>query len=959
MPVKAFRNAKASTKENIIFDLFLDKLKERWEESNELIIVLSNFFYNNVEIDAMLIKRDAILIIDFKDYSGILNFSENGKWFITTKDGKTVEVKGGSGDKNPFMQIRWYKDKISKFFQDNNNSIFLNSDKKINHENIFGLVLFHDKTSLKDPLPPRVKNWFFIADIHNICQTIYQITNRDLNLNDEEILMIPSLLHLEEYTPSEIKIDPAPLVFAQQLYNSLKELKESLELANIVKSGFEKHKAKHEAFINFFYPVRPEIISQNLKKELAFPAKTQVLVKHVDEDLDNKLLGVMNCNSNTDNLLQKLANKKISKEYLNNIETVQKLIIELKRNQKDLNEDAFNSSFNKLIFNITQTFLYDRGLWLKSALFPIAKQIDIKPSVYPYLNTLFEILRTWFAEDMVQHWDSKPRVEHKKAAGFSLEWFENMSECFGEEKLNFSFLSKQDEWQPQIISEVFLPTKLSELFKKITGHVKTILSEEEYYSLFDLLKLRWIESEKVTLNDIYLLELRTNTIFHWESDFIFLSKAFTFPNEYFYEPTYISVLEALGNWGYGKINQEQILKKSFAMIPENLRNEVEEAIRLWKSPKPSYFKSGVNGERLYKLSNDLAIGKDERYNRRDISIELKTDPKTINDFLYKFKDEWNRNGTYKEYNVGSRNFMLLLKQFKNETRTENEPEISKKELPKTKKIVKELESINSSALSELEKLIGLNSVKKEIESLLNFVKIRKVKLERGLEVTPSTLHMVFTGNPGTGKTIVARLIGKIYYDLGLLSKGHCVEVSRTDLVAEYIGHTAQHTTKKFKEAIGGVLFIDEAYSLVQGSEKDFGREAVDTLNKLMEDFREEIVVIVAGYPSEMQKFLRTNKGLASRFPIKINFDDYSFQEKIEILEKFCKDNKHQLSIGAREKAYLLIEDFKFENNARSIRNLFELMIKNQSLRLNRIIGITDEDLVTFEAVDVPDNINNL
>lgn len=955
MPVKAFRNVKASTKENIVFDALLERLKEQWEESNELVILLGNFMCNNAEIDAMLLKHDGIFIIDFKDYAGELTFSENGSWSVSTKEGKAVEVKGGSGGKNPFRQIYWYKELISKFFENNNQNISLHLNKKISYKDIYGLVLFHGKISLKDSLPPRIKNWFFVADINNAVQSISQITNRELNLNDQEILKVPALLQLEEYSPTIIKKEPAPVIFIQQLFYALQDLKESLEIANIVKVKFEKFKAQHEAFVNHFYIERPEIFSQNILKALNFEFKLQELERLVDEDLENKITNVLNCNSSANNLLQELANKKIKKEDLNNIITIQEIIILLRKNQKILEEHKFNGSINKLAFKVIQSFLYERGLWSKDAIELVTLQLEKKPAVYPYLSAIFEILRTWFAEDMILHWDGNPRTEHKRAAGFSLEWLDNLSKSFGEENLKYSMLPKEDEWQTtQYICEVFLPSQLTQLFKKLTEQIKIILSAEEYDFLIDFLKLRWIESDRLTLNDLYLLELRTNTVFHFESDFSFLSKPLGYhPNESFYEPTYISILEAIGNWGYSKINQEQILKKSFAVIPEYLKNEFVAIIDLWKSPKPSYFSSGINGKRLYTLTNDLAIGKDD-WNRRDISIELKTEVNTIKQFLSNFKDEWKRNGSYKVYNVGDRNFMLLLKQFKNENRVVSKEAITKSEFSKHQIIANEIKSGNSTTLSELERLIGLKTVKREIESLLNFVKIRKVKIERGLEVSPSSLHMVFTGNPGTGKTIVARLIGRIYKDLGLLSKGHCVEVSRTDLVGEYIGHTAKHTTKKFNEAIGGVLFIDEAYSLVQDSEKDFGREAIDTLNKLMEDFREEIVVIVAGYPSEMQKFLGSNKGLASRFPTKINFEDYNVQEKIEILEKFCIDYKHQLSIGAKEKIYLLMEEYKFENNARSVRNLFEQMLKNQSLRLNRIISITDEDLVTFEPEDVPD-----
>lgn len=258
---------------------------------------------------------------------------------------------------------------------------------------------------------------------------------------------------------------------------------------------------------------------------------------------------------------------------------------------------------------------------------------------------------------------------------------------------------------------------------------------------------------------------------------------------------------------------------------------------------------------------------------------------------------------------------------------------------------------------KLRTMIGLTSVKQEVESLINYVKTRKMKMDRGILVTPSTLHLVFTGNPGTGKTTVARLIGEIDKELGLLEKGHLVETDRGGLVAEYIGHTAQKTTKIFESALGGVLFIDEAYALNEGGEKDFGKEAIDTLLKLMEDNRERIVVIVAGYPDLMRRFLESNPGLESRFPTKIHFDDYLVDELVEILEWMCASKNHQLTESAKQKAREYIaaamqHQTRF-GNARGVRNLFETIERRQGNRLVALAEPSDEELATFEADDIP------
>lgn len=260
--------------------------------------------------------------------------------------------------------------------------------------------------------------------------------------------------------------------------------------------------------------------------------------------------------------------------------------------------------------------------------------------------------------------------------------------------------------------------------------------------------------------------------------------------------------------------------------------------------------------------------------------------------------------------------------------------------------------------AKLENLIGLTTVKTEVEKLFNVVKVRQIRQQRGMEASPSTLHMVFTGNPGTGKTTVARIIAEVFNEIGLLGKGHLVEVDRQALVGEYIGHTAPKMTKAIENALGGVLFIDEAYSLVQGGEKDFGKEAIDTLVKLMEDNRKDLVVIVAGYPEEMEKFLNANPGLKSRFYKTIQFEDYSPDELGEIFAGICNLKGYGYSADVFEKIKQLIENERIKNekqfgNGRGVRNIFEKIEMNQANRLGKMDDEpTDEELASILPEDV-------
>ena len=267
-------------------------------------------------------------------------------------------------------------------------------------------------------------------------------------------------------------------------------------------------------------------------------------------------------------------------------------------------------------------------------------------------------------------------------------------------------------------------------------------------------------------------------------------------------------------------------------------------------------------------------------------------------------------------------------------------------------------------IEELNQLIGLQRVKQKVIDLIAYKKVQSLRKQHSLKISSSTLHLAFIGNPGTGKTTVARIIGLIYKKLGILSKGHFTEVSRTDLIAGYQGQTALKVKKVVEQAKGGILFIDEAYSITENDHSDsYGRECLTELTKALEDYRDDLVVIVAGYTERMQKFFDSNPGLRSRFNTFIEFEDYNIEELLQIFLQMCKNNDYIISSEAKEQIKKQLEektthkDGNF-SNGRLVRNMYEDFILNQARRISKIPSptklelqeITIEDVITLSKI---------
>jgi len=259
-------------------------------------------------------------------------------------------------------------------------------------------------------------------------------------------------------------------------------------------------------------------------------------------------------------------------------------------------------------------------------------------------------------------------------------------------------------------------------------------------------------------------------------------------------------------------------------------------------------------------------------------------------------------------------------------------------------------------LEEMDSLIGLEEVKKIIREYIAFIKVQQLRERYQLKTSPVVMHMIFKGNPGTGKTTMARIIGKIFNEIGYLQGGELIEAERADLVGEYIGHTAQKTKKLLERALGGVLFIDEAYSLARGGEKDFGKESIDTIVKAMEDYKDKLIIILAGYRDEMNFFLRTNPGLASRFAIQIDFPDYTIDELVQIANLMYKEREYILDEKSKHYIYRILSEIRnkeiINGNARTVRNLVERSIRQHARRIIKQKNISKKDLIYITKEDL-------
>ena len=402
-------------------------------------------------------------------------------------------------------------------------------------------------------------------------------------------------------------------------------------------------------------------------------------------------------------------------------------------------------------------------------------------------------------------------------------------------------------------------------------------------------------------------------------------------------------------------NLDDLKKFNYGLMVTSLNTELLEDIMNYNN-----FNKTLSKENL-KIINEDMFGDGSSFNTDYMDVlndifynnQKGLDEKSIDDSNHPFKD-----GTLQKFKEGLKNSSSFNPNASEDSDGRKEETLEDGSSDKVGE-EKEEESLEE-ILAKLNKLVGLENVKKDVNSLINLIQIRKIREERGIKQPDMSLHLVFSGNPGTGKTTVARLLGEIYSKLGILSKGHLVETDRSGIVAGYVDQRAIKTQDMIKEAMSGILFIAEAYSLSAAKgENDFGGEAIDTILKAMEDNREDFIVIVAGYPKLMDDFLHSNPGLESRFNKHLNFEDYNPQELFDIFVSMEEGSSLKLDKKAEEFLKGHFEDVyecRGDNfaNGRYVRNIFEKVLSNQANRLVKNEDISDDDLNTLTIDDFDD-----
>jgi len=858
MPVKIFRNKKFSTNhENEFFDKLIEKFYAHWSNSDELVVILANFFCNTLEIDALVVKSDSISVIDFKDYGGEITFSENAEW---KANGKTI--KGGN-NKNPFQQIRNNKFELLNYL---NSKSIVEKGKSINLGHISGIALFHKPIKIDNSsIPQKLSTWFHITDFDNIVKKLEQITSKEIYLNNEEIERFSTLFELTPYDSKKPKQNDKEvslknkILLLNELWN-LNDLQLSLE---IVENEYKKTIKQHNEFISYFYPkYKPKSqLDYNIKKYgLNYSNKQKQFIKEKTDRVYDQINKVNNLNTSNNYILNELIGNNNLSDYYDKFEKTSHLI------NKYIKKEKLGSEPEPIKINTIEAYkliLFERGIFDEKIFIKLEKEILKKEGLINNLHAIYIICRFWFADDMIKHGlETEQNVrEHFYARGFSPKWKSNIEDKINNGKLLSSninrvlFLSDKqlesinrfpdenlienyESEKEDIIIEVEIPSYIYNLFNEVFLNLKTILTSEELEIILDFLKITWIRNKTISINDISLIELKTHLIYNLGDDSEFLSnkndsKVYALSNTSIYEPVYISILEEFGLKFINNFSNNDEFEKSYLKLDKALVKKIDYIIDKWslyKSLKWYWYKTNND----YSDCNRLNIGNSDGgwdYPGKNVSKELRITSEELESYLYRIKDI-KLFGDYRYTGIGDRYYIQSLKKFKRlqcEKRTEKESELIKREI------------IENTIASK--KIIGYDDIKEYvIDKIQPYIEPDNAKMF-GLDRTAGIL---LYGPPGCGKTFWANWISK---KLGLQFE----EIFRSHIGSSFVDGAMNELNNKLnelEEKAPLVIFFDEFDSIgkarsSKSSSDSENQKVVNTLLQRIPKLIDKGIVIIA------------------------------------------------------------------------------------------------------------------
>ncbi|MCK9413259.1 MAG: AAA family ATPase [Prolixibacteraceae bacterium] len=936
MTVKIFRNEKfETTHENIIFDEMISLLENQWANSKDLVILLGNFYTNGTQIDAVIVKKDSISVIDFKNYGGKISFSENGSWYA---GGKEIVMEGRI---NPYLQIKNAKFKFIDKLTHNEIGNYANNQ---NLGHVSGIVLFHQPIEINiHSIPPRL-GWFHITDILNVVRLLDNITSDRITLSNTEILNIPKMFDLKEYKFSspKITIEEEKFINRDLLISELFKLMDILKSIEIARKEGEKFIKTHNEFIKYFqnaYLSEKCVLYHISHFQKNYESKREDFILNQKKALNQQIDSIYNLNTINGYVFDEFTNEKKLKEFLLNIANTRKLIDNLvKKYNHTISSQNLNIQSYKAYFN----FFYEQGIFDRRPLLFIKNEIEKKEKLINLFHGLYVILKTWFGSDMIlqleihskivskeskDYYNNKTRTyliswlespedfppedieceiitiqeetyssiqEYKFARGISGRWYSKMMKKFAEkEELEFyenefytiTIDGKVEE--RKLIAKVKLPQKLISLFKELRSDISNILTKEEIDELFDLMDLKWVGEEWIDIRDIHLMDLKTHYIYSNAENLDFLMNSVSkYQYSGCFEPFYLTCLEYIGNWGLSdfKIKPDVYLKTYQIFDKYNLLiDDLPDYFSLLPPYDLNYYR-GQNGRFDYPFSLKKTL--------LNVSEECNVSTENLISFLCSIDDTYHKKLWREADKINAKPvYPILLKKFKNLPTDVIIDKIPKKPITKNEM-----------------SLVGYEDIKEFIEDSLEQYKNPELAKKYGLTIETS---MILYGPPGCGKTAWADQIARLL-DLKL------EKIPRSEFGSTYVDGAMLALTKRLDEIEKRApiaVFFDEFDSVApkreaQSESNDEGKKVVNTLLQRIQDLLGKGVVVLAA--TNFIGDLDSAVIRPGRFNLHIPIFPPLPRERIEIILHYLNGDNAEAIIQVLSNSYADTNDFWIE-----------------------------------------------